>query len=200
MNGISPIINIQTLLQISKRVFQGSQTLHTTVTSFFRSLHTKGKNCHFIPVTSYQVTSYKAILHTSHFIPSHFIPRSLHTSHFIPKSLHTNHFIPGTLYQSHFIPVTSYQSHFISKPLHTKVTSYQGHFIPRSLHTSHFIPKSFIPKPLHTKVTSYRNHFIPRSLNAEITSYHSLHIEFYFIPKSLHQSNFMPLTKFFTSP
>ena len=81
----------------------GSQTLHTTVTSFFRSLHTKGKNCHFIPVTSYQVTSYKAILHTSHFIPSHFIPRSLHTSHFIPKSLHTNHFIPGTLYQSHFI-------------------------------------------------------------------------------------------------
>ena len=68
----------------------GSQTLHTTVTSFFRSLHTKGINCHFIPVTSYQVTSYKAILHTSHFIPSHFIPKSLHTNALHIRALHTD--------------------------------------------------------------------------------------------------------------
>ena len=38
----------------------GSQTLHTTVTSFLESLHTKGKNRHFIPAISYRVTSYKA--------------------------------------------------------------------------------------------------------------------------------------------
>ena len=68
----------------------GSQTLHTTVTSFFRSLHTKGKICHFIPRHFISKS-----LHTSQFIPSHFIP-----SHFIPKSLHTNHFIPVTSYQS----------------------------------------------------------------------------------------------------
>ena len=44
----------------------GSQTLHTTVTSFFRSLHTKGK---------------KFSLHTSHFIPMHSI-----SEHFIQIS------------------------------------------------------------------------------------------------------------------
>ena len=71
------------LPKVCFRHSDGSQTLHTTVTSFLESLYTKGKNCHFIPVTSYQslhtkpfhikVTSYQLVhtkpLHTSQFIP-----------------------------------------------------------------------------------------------------------------------------------
>jgi len=113
------------------RIRNGTQTLHTTGTSFFLALHTKGKKCHFIPVTSYQCISYLMILHTTalhtsalhtkwYFIPSHFIPSALHTKcTSYQKSLHTrSHFIPSAIsYQkslhtrSHFIPkVTSYQN------------------------------------------------------------------------------------------
>merc|ERR1711917_14671 len=98
----------------------GSQSLHPSGTSFFASLHPKGKNCHFIPGTSYKCTTYHAALHIKvtsyqctsyhgHFIPVHFIPRSLHTK--------------VTSYQC-----TSSQSHFIPRSFHTKVksvTSYQ---------------------------------------------------------------------------
>ena len=68
--------------------FSGSQSLHPIVTSFFESLHTKGKRSlhssvlhtmrHFIQ----RVTSYRS-LHTIHSIPIHFILKSLHPRHFI---------------------------------------------------------------------------------------------------------------------
>ena len=122
----------------------GSQSLHPSGTSFFASLHPKGKNCHFIPGTSYKCTTYHAALHIKvtsyqctsyqgHFIPVHFIPRPLHTSHFIP--IVTSY--QCTSYQGHFISV-----HFIPKSLHTEVISYQSqisHFVPM-----HCIPVQFI--------------------------------------------------------
>ena len=79
--------------------FSGSQSLHPIVTSFFESLHTKGKKDHFILV--YYIPcgiSYKESLYTGHFIPSIQYQYTSYLSHFIPGtsswSFHINHFKP----------------------------------------------------------------------------------------------------------
>ena len=93
----------------SHNFFDGSQSLHSSGTSFFASLHPKGKNCHFIPGTSYKCTTYHAALHikvTSYQCTSyqgHFIPKSnqsLRTNALHTSAIHTSHFMPVTLYQS----------------------------------------------------------------------------------------------------